>query len=53
MNDLLKDLQSLIQRTELDIEEYYIIDNVQDNAYLNGKQELLLSLLDLVSRYEE
>lgn len=51
--NILNDLKNLIRRVESDMDNYYTIDQHTDEAFLNGKGEVLLELLDLVSRYDE
>lgn len=50
--DLLLDLKSLIKSVERDIEDYPLYPSVIEQVHINAKNEVVLELLDLVSRYE-
>lgn len=50
--DLLQDLKSLIKSIERDIEDYPLCSAITEEVHINAKNEIVLELLDLVSRYE-
>lgn len=51
--DLLQDLKKLIRSIEDDIDNYEIYNTMIDTAHINAKNEVVLDLLDLVSKYED